>query len=320
MDFMLNVAMLCPQGLGDAFLMMILAHHFQKKGHVLTFYHPSHHLLKDLFPTILFAHYPPIADFEKVFSHYDLVLMQNDNSEKAWALITLRKEQKLPNITFLFPRPCPKAYEDSDYLFNQNKSVAKNLQLASQRLLQMPEATKENGIVIPKGTKSLYKNRIILHPTSKDKKKCWKKQQFLSLASHLKKMGYQPVFTVSNEEKPFFEDIISQGFTLSTFNSLIELSSFIYESGYLIGNDSALGHLASNLGIPTLTISGNPKNTKVWHPDWCLNCVVTLPFDLPNFKGIGFKFRDNYWQNFISVGKVLRNFKQLTLKKGCNDT
>ena len=316
MDFMLNVAILCPQGLGDALLMMIVAHHFQKKEHLVTFYHNQPDLIKPLFPTMSFTTYPSINTFEEVFKMYDLVVIENDHSEKAWTLLRLRMQHKLANVTFLFPKPCKGLYEPRDYVFNTKLPVATNLAEACQRLLQMPEANKDNGLITSQGTKSLYKTRIAIHPTSKDPNRNWKKQQFLSLATKLKEKGFDPVFIVSTQEKASWEDIETKGYSLYAFPSLVELTTFLHESAYLIGNDSGLGHLASNIGIPTLTISGNPKRVHLWRPDWHLNHVVTLPFDLPNFKGIGFKFRDNYWQNFISVGKVLRSFKQLLLKKG----
>lgn len=317
---MLNVAILCPQGLGDALLMMILSYHFQKKEHSVTFYHNQIDLIKPLFPNTSFAPYPSLSNFEEIFRDYDLVIIENDHSERAWTLIRLREQKKLNNVTFLFPKPCKKISEPRDYIFNTKVPVATNLAEASQKLLQMPDATKNNGLTLLKGIKNLHKNRVAIHPTSKDPKRNWKKKQFLSLATQLKKRGFDPVFIVSVQEKVDWEDIIAQGYSLYISTSLIDLATFIYESSYLIGNDSGLGHLASNVGIPTLTISGNPKRVRLWRPDFYTNKIVTLPLDLPNFKGIGFKFRDNYWQNFISVGKVLRNFKQLTLKKVSNDT
>ena len=96
------------------------------------------------------------------------------------------------------------------------------------------------------------------------------------------------------------------------FKSLKEVAAFLYESGYLIGNDSGLGHLASNLNIPTLTISGNPKRVRLWRPDWALNHVVTIPFPLPNFKGIRMRVRENFWQHFIPVARTLKAFRKLT--------
>lgn len=308
---MLHVAILCAQGLGDALLMMISAHHYMQKGHQVTFYYNQPDFLKPLFPQVTFLPYPPLEAFASHFQHYDLVLVENDHSEQAWALSHLRSTRVLPHITFLFPTPSKHSYEPRDYLFNSHLPIATNLQNAMQKLLQLKSATKDNGLLIPPGIKQRYDRRIALHPTSKDPKRNWKQSQFLSLANRLKNLGYDPYFVLNTSESTAWKPLTTQGYQLFVFSSLLEITSFLYESRALIGNDSGLGHLASNLGIPTVTISGNPKRVKLWRPDWTLNRVATLPYPLPNFKGIQWAFRENYWQNFVTVGRVLSNFKRL---------
>ncbi|PCI92637.1 hypothetical protein COB11_06925 [Candidatus Aerophobetes bacterium] len=312
----MNVAVLCANGLGDGLLMMIIATNFSKRGHTVTLFHDDFSVLSPLFPKTIHKKYPDIKDFYKTFKDYDLLLVENDNSDKAWELIRLRNEEKLDNVTFLFPTPCKKAETKRDYTFNPKLPVATNLEIASKRLLQFKEASKNNGITLGEGLISRkYKNRVVLHPTSKDPKRNWKKEQFIKLAHLLQEDGFTIALALSKEERKSFEDC--REFLMPEFDSFKDLASYIYESGYLIGNDSGLGHLASNLNVPTLTISGNPKRVKLWRPDWYLNKVVTLKCELPNFKGIGFRFRESYWQNFISVSRVYKQFNKLI---GTHDT
>ena len=152
--------------------------------------------------------------------------------------------------------------------------------------------------------------RVVIHPTSNDPKRNWKKERFLSLASKLKERGYTPSFCVSPSERKEWEGI--KGVELPSFPSLKEVALYLHESGFLIGNDSGLGHLASNLGIPTLTISGNPKRVRLWRPDWAVGVVKTLPLPLPNFKGINLRLRENVWQRFITVNGAYKAFEELT--------
>jgi ADP-heptose:LPS heptosyltransferase len=317
---MLNTALLCPQGLGDAFLLMILAHHCQKKGHQVTFYHEKPSLLIPLFPNMSFSSYPRLEDFETVFQPYDLVFVENDHSEKAWACLRLREQNTLNNLTFLFPKRYKNIAQPRDFIFDIQLPVATNLVQATKKLLQMPEADKSNGIICPQGIKRRYEKRVILHPTSQDPKRNWTKTQFLLLAKELTLQGFDPVFVVSHQEKEDWQEIALEGHSLYISSSLTELAHLLYESGYFIGNDSGIGHLASNIGVPTLTISGNPKRVRVWRPDFTMNHVVTPSITLPNFKGIGLRCRDLYWQNFVSVGKVLRNFKRLIAKQDSHVT
>lgn len=321
---MLRVAILCAQGLGDALLMMIPAYHFMQQGHFVTFYHDQGEFIQPLFPKTTIFPYPHLSLFPHYFKHYDLILVENDHSERAWTLLRLRDQKQLNQITFLFPTRSKHPIAPRDYLFDHHVPVATNLQRACQKLLQMPSATKENGLLLPNRTHHLYPHRIALHPTSKDPKRNWTQKQFIQLAARLKTLGYDPYFTLNEQEASSWHTVRDQGFHLFVFTSLTQLSCFLYESKALIGNDSGLGHLASNLGIPTLTISGNPKRVRLWRPDWSFNRVVTLPFNLPNWKGIKWNFREKYWQNFVTVGRVLDNFKQLlsiySQQKGFNDT
>lgn len=307
----MQLAILCANGLGDGLLMMIIANNFSLKGHSVTIFHENFALLSPLFPNASFQDYPPLSDFEKTFREYELVVVENDHSEKAWKLFALREQKILSNITFLFPTPYKKTCMPRDFTFNTKIPVASNLVRAAESLLQATNLTKDNGIEIPKSfIHKKYPKRVVIHPTSKDPKRNWKKSQFMDLAKKLTENGFSVFFAVSIEEKKDFTECTKYPFP--EFSSFFDLACFIYESGYLIGNDSGLGHLASNLQIPTVTISGNPKRVRLWRPDFAKNQVATIPFPLPNFKGINFRVRERYWQNFISVSRVWKKFKQLT--------
>lgn len=301
-------AILCASGIGDGLLMMIGAHHLKQAGYSPTIYHDSAKILSLLFEDEHFASHVPLEELENTLKQYDRVLIENDNSARAWHLFDLRKKGKLKNLTFFFPTPS-KNQEAGDILFDPNLPVASNLSIACVKTLNT-FPSKENGLSInPKKTLKKYPKRIVIHPTSNDPKRNWKQSQFLRLAKKLKSEGYTLSFCVGPHERKDWE--LLEGIDLPSFKNLKEVKDYIYESGFLIGNDSGLGHLASNLGIPTLTISGNPKRVRLWRPDWTLGKVVTLPFPLPNFKGIHFRMRENVWQSFIPVGRVYKQFKEL---------
>ncbi|MFX0139468.1 MAG: glycosyltransferase family 9 protein, partial [Candidatus Hodarchaeota archaeon] len=142
----------------------------------------------------------------------------------------------------------------------------------------------------------------------------WNPLKYLHLAIKLKKEGWEVSFIVSPQERKEWLHVLNQGFLLPKFTNLQEIAEYLYESAFLIGNDSGIGHLASNLKIPTLTISGNPKRVRLWRPDFFLGNIVTISFPLPNFKGIHFRFREKYWHHFISVSQICKAFHQLVKK------
>ena len=104
-------------------------------------------------------------------------------------------------------------------------------------------------------------------------------------------------------------ELLDLGFKLPTFATLDLLARFIYESGYLIGNDSGLGHLASALGVPVLTFCRRKTWANMWAPSFQQGVVLTPSSLIPNISG--FRLRDRYWKKFISVGMARRGFERL---------
>lgn len=306
-----KAAVICASGIGDGLLMMIAAHQLEKGGYEVTVFHDQKNSLSSLFKTSQFELHPPYDSLEKRVREFDLLLVENDHSKRAYALFSFRDEKKLKNIIFFFPTPSKKK-RDCDFLFNPKLPVASNIVKGCEKALYLKHVTKENGLSLPKeGSYRKYSNRIVIHPTSNDKKRNWRASQFLRLAKKLMQEGFSTAFALSPEEREEWLFVEKEGAFLPSFKSLAEVAHYIYESGTFIGNDSGLGHLASNLKIPTLTISGNPKRVRLWRPDWFIGEVVTLPFPLPNFKGIHLPLRENFWQYFISVRRTLNAFHQL---------
>lgn len=312
---MKKAALLCASGIGDGLLMMIGAHHLKLAGYTPTIFHDAAKDLSLLFESDTFIPHVPLEDLESILNQYDQVIVENDNSERAWHLFRLRKKGKLKHVKIFFPTDSENIKE-GDFLFDSKLPLATNLSLACQEILGTPD-TKENDLPLPNNKIfKKYPKRIIIHPTSNDPKRNWKQKQFFSLARKLEKEGFSVVFCVSPSERKYWEGI--EEVSLPKFNSLKEVKDYIYESGFLIGNDSGLGHLASNLGIPTLTISGNPKRVRLWRPSWALGKVATTSFPLPNFKGINLRIRENCWQNFVSVSRVYQTFIELANESCCH--
>ena len=299
-----RVAILSATGIGDALLMMIAAHQLAEAGDEVTLFHDGHPLISPLFNTkVTFDIYPT-----KAFSPYcqfDLVILENDNSKRAYQFFDIRQQFKESYVLFHKPSNMQK---EGDFLFDQNIPVAENIRRSLLKFL--PNPTLENGIrPLEKITKK--PKQIAIHPSSNDKKRNWSISKFIALAKSLQRQGYDPIFTLSKSEAKLFPEISDSGCKLLTFNNLLSLATFYAESSYFIGNDSGPGHIASNVKVPTLTLSGNPKHVAKWRPGFTRGKVVTVPFLLPNFKGMNFSLRDEHWQRFISTNRALRCFNEL---------
>ncbi|WP_429485147.1 glycosyltransferase family 9 protein [Paraburkholderia youngii] len=78
------------------------------------------------------------------------------------------------------------------------------------------------------------------------------------------------------------------------------------EAGWFIGNDSGLGHLASAIGVPTLSLFMRSGLARTWRPGWSPGAIV-LPL---NVVPTG-RLRERCWKRLMSVRRVLRGFETL---------
>ena len=262
---MKRAAVLCASGIGDGLLMMIAAHHLKKSGYTVTIFHHASEALSLLFDHAHLLPYPPLEQLHSTLKSFDRILVQNDHSEKAYHLFKHRKS--IPQLSFFFPSPSPH-FQEGDYLFDPHIPVATNLAKGCEKLLGT-SPLKDNALTIPVGkTYRKYPKRIVIHPTSNDPKRNWSPPQFFKLSQLLENEGYTLSFCVAPYEHKNWEHLKN----VPKFQSLQEVAAYIYESGYLIGNDSGLGHLASNLNIPTLTISGNLKRVRLGMAEYHQTC------------------------------------------------
>ena len=295
-----RIAVLSASGFGDALLMMIAAHQLALLGHTVELFHLTPTQIAPLFDSkVTFSSYP--CDPKK----YDLIILENDNSKMAYHFFEMRKRGEIDNLRVFFHKPSI-MQQVGDVVFDQSETIANNIQMALFTWIKSPSL--ENGLKDFKTVKPCP-YRIALHPFSQDLKRNWPLSKFISLANGLKNIGYEPVFTLPSHEAP--TSLLESGHRIEYFENLETLAGFYTTCSFFIGNDSGPGHLASCLGIPTLTISGNLKHVRKWRPGFYDNEIVTPPLPIPNFKGLNMAFRDKYWQHFISPSRVLKSFYTL---------
>ena len=301
-------------GIGDALLMMIASARLLELGYEVTTLHPALLQLQEWFPKQKFSTAPPLEQFATFFSSCDLIIVENDNSTKVRSLVQLREEKKIEHLAILYPTYEPHKHaplNPLDKVFNPKLPMAANIAEATAKLLLLSSTSKDNNILPPADL--LYRRhmkRIIFHPTSSALKKNWTREKYFIVADKLQKKGFEPIFAVSSHERPKWLESEKRGFPFPNFESLDLLARFVYESGFVIGNDSLLGHLASNLHIPTLIIADNAQRMLLWQPDWLQGRVITPPRWIPNCKGL--RWRERYWQKRISPRQVLAAFDQLS--------
>ncbi|MBM3207456.1 MAG: hypothetical protein FJZ57_02475 [Chlamydiae bacterium] len=313
---MKKAAVLPAQGIGDGLLMLVASYNLQEAGYEVTTYQP---LLKQLTPwlkTKNFLNIPTISEIEQFSKEYDLIVLQNDNSPLAQKLISLKREGILNQLVVFYPtyhfNKHGPIYQN-DHVFEENVCMVENIAKATSKLLKLPGVSRNNGLIpLPGLEHRKNSNRIVLHPTSSQENKNWPYKKFISLAKKLEEQDFEVVFAVSPIEHENWKKITENRWLVPLLPTLSDLAILIYESSCVIGNDSLIGHLASNLQIPSVVVANDEKRMRLWRPGWLKGEVITPSSFLA--KWIFRKRSKKKWSKFISVSNVIKRFNKINRK------
>jgi heptosyltransferase III len=305
----LSAGVFCHNGLGDGVNCLVLSNNLHLNGWKVDTYQNLIGPMQNWFPHLPVQRYPLLSELPRILNTYDFFfVIQNDSDPFVLQLIQEGKRRFPDRLKVIYLYPSKHIVNEpyyTDCLTDPAASIAENLRKFCEKVLHLPKLTRSNGFIPPPdATFKKFPKRVAIHSTSARLTRNWPKEKFIEMADDLKKKGYQPVFVPGVKEG--WEDI---GHEVALFPTLNELAYFLYESGFLIGNDSGLGHLASALGIPTMTICRRKTWANMWAPSFYKGVVITPSSWIPNIRG--FRLRDRYWQKFISVAMVKRGFEKL---------
>jgi heptosyltransferase III len=308
-----RAAVFCHNGLGDGVISLVLSNNLHLNGWQVDTYQNFIGSMQNWFPHLPVISYPPMDEIERVLHQYEwFFVFHNDTSEFIQKLIAEGKRRFPDQIKVIYAYPSRRIVREIYYQDSQidpDLSLADSLRIFCENILLLPKSTRSNGFIPPVELRHrVNKKRVLIHPTSSRTGKNWTKEKFVDLAAELFKQGYAPEWIVGPKERNEW-DPMKGDFAMPEFSTLDLLANYIYESGYLVGNDSGMGHLASFLEIPTLTITRRRALAKLWAPSYAAGIIVTPHSWIPNIRG--FRLRDRHWQKFISTQKVLRAFQRL---------
>lgn len=115
------------------------------------------------------------------------------------------------------------------------------------------------------------KQRILMHPGSGGRAKCWPLERFIDLADALQPatihwlLGPAELETAPERFAPLRARTAARGESLLIEPDLLRAAEHMTRMSLYIGNDAGTTHLAAALGVPTLAIFG-PTDPSVWRP------------------------------------------------------
>jgi heptosyltransferase III len=299
-----RTAVFSCRGLGDGMITLTLSTNLAEHGEEVVTFHPFFHQLKEWFPQ---ADLRPHPETFEGLQGFDRFIFFYETSMKMLGMIRFC-EENFPDRTFVL-NPIATTRHDIPYWevgrFDGAQPLVHNILKFCKEELGLERASLNNGIQpLSHLTFRKEEKRVIIHPLSSGDWKNWSKSKFIHLAHELKLCGFDPVFLIAPYERAGWEEVEAP-----LFSTLSDMVSFVYESGYLIGNDSGVGHLASSLGIPTVTICRNIRVGTFWRPVWSMGELVAPPRLIPNPKGL--RLRDRHWKKWITTTQVLKAFHRL---------
>ena len=286
-----RVALVLSPAIGDSLLMMTIARNLQENGIAVTIFGRQIQSLGAWFPEIETLDDLAAEDLTARLAGFDRVIQMH--RDKPFVGL----EQHHPRVSFL----------DHICRVRSSESMADRLAKFCVDEFGLAGADKSNGMTPPPGLQHRkYPLRVAIHPTASTADKCWLPSRFIRLAIRLRELGFSPEFVVAPQERADWLHIERLGLKLPDLGSLDNFATWVYESGWFIGNDSGIGHLASSLHIPTLSLFMRRGIARTWRPDWGTGQVLIGSTYLPT----GF-LKERYWKYMLSVRQVSRAFEQL---------
>ncbi|MFL9912425.1 glycosyltransferase family 9 protein [Paraburkholderia sp. RL17-337-BIB-A] len=194
--------------------------------------------------------------------------------------------------------------------FNKAGHMIERFVAVARDTFGLANVTRDTGIVAPCGIRPrTHAARVALHPTGSHDRKIWPRAKFAALAGKLIRRGFEPTFLVAPDEKPAWlmdEDIAPY---LHSFVKFVDVAAWIAESGFFIGNDSGLGHLASALGVPTPSLFMRRGLALTWRPNWGRGAIV-----LPHNLFVGGALKERFWKQALRASRVMHSFERLKVE------
>jgi hypothetical protein len=286
-----HVALILSPAVGDSLLMMTIARNLCLERIAVTVFGRHASALHGWFPGVDIRANLGEAGLADNLARFDLVIQMH--SDRPFDGL-----HRLHPRVVLLDRVCRARSPDS---------MAVRLARFCRDELNLTNAHKSNGITAPAGlVHRRHPLRVAIHPTASTIDKCWLASRYVRLAVTLRDRGFDPQFVVAPEERDDWTHVERLGLTSVSLGSLDNVAAWLFESGWFIGNDSGIGHLASSLQIPTLSLFMRRGLAHTWRPGWGAGQVLIGSTYLPTGR-----LKERYWKYMLSVGKVARAFEQL---------
>jgi heptosyltransferase-3 len=286
-----RVAFVMSNAIGDSLVSMVIVQNLRASGIDVCVFGTPIYALRHWFPHVEIHPLPREADCAARLEPFD-------------AVVQMHRHQPFAHLAGAHPHVID--LHDIEYADAHGCMAERFVQFCRTRF-GIVTGTTENGITAPATLKHRrYRHRVVIHPEASTDDKRWSRARFIALARRLQALGYEVCFVIAPSERARWTELETLGIAAPAFDDLHALACWVYESGWFIGNDSGIGHLASNVSVPTISLFRRRAVAERWRPAWGTVRVV-LPWQwLPTSR-----LKEKFWREALTCRRVVAVFRQL---------
>ncbi len=280
-----RVPLFSAPALGDGLLTLALANNLHLQGRDAVLFHTQLTQLAAWFPWARIEPLPEADERRRLLAEARHAFVGDP---------TLAVKQRAGHLVF------------TKDLWDRKQPYLRSVATHAARVMEVDWRTDENGLVVPPhAPQERTERRVVLHPFSATRSKDWPVDRWLALAEVLTARGWAPRVLLAPGEEARWADA-SQGDARSAVpGPLDEVAGWLRVSGGVIAGDTGMGHLASSLGVPTLSIFGKRSRARFWRPHGGRTATVTPRVRLPGRAG------DRHWARLLGAARVAKAFGAL---------
>ncbi len=283
----LPVALLSAPALGDGLLTLVLANNLRRQGRACVLHHDQLLSLRSWAPWATIEPLPDEPERMAWFAEARPLFVGDP------ALVPPGAGAGPGQLVFTKDR------------WDRQHPYLRSLQRHAERVLDARWTTDACELVAPAGVaRDTHPRRIALHPFSARPAKDWPPERWVRLALHLRERGWEPEVLLAPGEEERWRAAAGDACAIAVPGPLDAVAAWLLGSAAAIAGDSGIGHLASAVGVPTLSLFRKASAARFWRPTWGRTAVVTAPWRLPGGRG------HRHWGRLLSVRRVARRFEQ----------
>lgn len=287
-DSRADVGFVASRRIGDSLVSMVIVENLRRAGRSVVVWGDHLHALRRWFPETDIRPLPAAKDLEASWRRHDLLLH--------FRPVDVRPGTRDVHDAVLVLDDLPEHRGPLVDMVTLHEQV-------SRSVFGVQDADRGTGLRRPTDgsiERDADPARIMIHPTASKPGRQWHAARFVEVARRLADRGWHPEFVTHPSELEATAWIEDAGLVRFSTGDLDALATRLAGAAGFLGNDSGVGHLASCIGLPWVSLFIRRKVSIRWRPGWTPGEAIRPVWPLV-FKPL----KERFWASAIPVGTVM---------------